>query len=318
MRKTLCALLLLSGLLATPISLAWAVQGTTLFGGEAFGASIGSSVTGTTTFADTGTLPLSGGELDATPISLLTPFSSGAVSQSVTTGLDVEVQSTATTSGIVLAVPLSETLVTASSITAQSFATCDSASGTSVITNLVVGSATITATGAVDQTVISDFGTLVLNEQIPTSNGITVNAFDLTTPEGFRVIIASAQSDVTCLGFVTGGGWITLNGDKGTFGFQAGKDGLNAPNGNLEYHDHGTGMNLKATSVVSYTGSGTTRTFSGNAQINGTPGFTYSVTVQANGGAGLDTFSISVYGSSSTLVYGASGTLGGGHIQLSV
>ena len=316
MRKYLALLLLIAGVLATPVSLGWGEQGTTYFSGEAIGVSIMVPFINTATYADTGVLPLSGGQIAATPIFLPAPFTSGFVSQSTTNGGDVEATSTVTVSGTVLPVPISETQIIAGSATAQSFATCDSAYGTSSITSLMVGSTSITPNGAVDQTVNGVFGTIVLNEQIPIPNGITVNAFDLLTPDGVRVIIASAQSSVNCLGFVTGGGWITANGQRGTFGFEAGKDSSAAPNGNLEYHDHGSGMNVKATSVTSYTGSGTSRTFGGYALINGVPGYTYAVTVQANGGVGLDTFSVSIYDSSLALVYGASGTLGSGHIHI--
>jgi len=114
--------------------------------------------------------------------------------------------------------------------------------------------------------------------------------------------------------FVTGGGWIPVSGDKGSFGFVAGyKDHNTSPSGNLEYNDHGTGMQVKATDVLSYGGSGTTRTFSGDAEINGQAGFTYTVTVQDNAepGAGQDTFSIQLSNG-----YSASGILGGGNIQI--
>ena len=55
-----------------------------------------------------------------------------------------------------------------------------------------------------------------------------------------------------------------------------------------------------------------------HANYNGASGYTYKVTVQDNGepGAGADTFTITVYNSSSAQVYTDSGTLGGGNIEI--
>src|SRR2546422_364195 len=93
------------------------------------------------------------------------------------------------------------------------------------------------------------------NAETPTSNGMVVNALDLSTVDGVQVLVSSVSASVsslslglspgssavqvghssfiqpmhaiiTCPDFVTGGGWITVTdgsgNDKGTFGFVAG------------------------------------------------------------------------------------------------
>src|SRR2546422_11376445 len=45
-------------------------------------------------------------------------------------------------------------------------------------------------------------------------------------------------------GFLTGGGWIVYNGNKATFGVGGGCKHGSPTWGHLEYHDHGTGLNV--------------------------------------------------------------------------
>ena len=59
--------------------------------------------------------------------------------------------------------------------------------------------------------------------------------------------------------FMTGGGWIVHNGFKANFGVGGGcKHGSGLPGqetdywGHLEYHDHGTGLNVHWTSITAY------------------------------------------------------------------
>jgi hypothetical protein len=347
---------------------------TTTFSGRAFGLSVQAPLVSLSPLGDTGQLPPSGGEIDATPISAQTQYADAQVLLSVTMGSGSKAESQAAIANAVL-LPGTTTQVTADFLMSESVATCTGTSGFSEIANLQVAGQPVTVTGQPNQ-VFSVPGvlTLVIDEQITTSDGITVNALDLTTVGGIQVIVASAESDITCAAstssssstsvststetstvtstatstvtstatststitstatstsstsasststiqsphdFVTGGGWIPVSGDKGSFGFVAGYKGHDtSPSGNLEYNDHGTGMKVKATSVLSYGGSDNIRTFSGDAEINGQPGFTYTVTVQDNGepGAGQDTFSIQLSNG-----YSASGILGGGNIEI--
>src|SRR4029077_3734135 len=114
--------------------------------------------------------------------------------------------------------------------------------------------------------------------------------------------------------FVTGGGWITgPSGAKENFGVAGGiKQGQFW--GHLTYIDHGpNGPQVKGTGVTAYTvTNATTRHIEGAAQVNGQDGFTYKVDVADNGEPGRnDTFTLALSNG-----YNATGTLGGGNIQL--
>ena len=122
-----------------------------------------------------------------------------------------------------------------------------------------------------------------------------------------------------CSDRVTGGGWIlSPTGTKASFAVSGGiKRGT--LRGHLTYVDHGAkgskanDMKVKGTGITVYTVvNATTRHIEGTAEINGVPGFTYSVDVADNGERGRnDTFSLTLSNG-----YTASGTLAGGNIQL--
>ena len=331
----------------------------TSFSGRAFVLQATAPIVGTVTLADTGPLPSQGGELDASLLQANTPLAQAEVLSAFTTGFHSTAQSEASVANIVL-LPGSPNQVTADFIRADTTATCNGVSGSSELVNLKVGSQTIVVAGTPNQTVIiPGVLTLVINGQTSSSSGgtnsITVNAIDLTTIDGIRIIISSASSDVTCVtttattatatvtvtttvtttttasqtqtttsqpvDFMTGGGFIIVNGAHANFGFNAGyKPSKTTVSGQLTYIDHGTGMKAKATSIDRYynpNGStGTTRTFSGQAEVNGVSGFYFTVTVTDNGepGKGNDYFSITLTGPN--FYYHQGGTLGGGNIEL--
>ena len=112
---------------------------------------------------------------------------------------------------------------------------------------------------------------------------------------------------------VTAGGWITgtPSGAKANFGLVA-RDPA-SPSGNVNYVDHGTGMHVKSTSITAYViVDADTRRIQGTAEIDGVAGFTFVVVVSDLGEPGKnDTFSISLSSG-----YAASGTLGGGNVQI--
>ena len=293
------------------------------FSGRAMGVSVTLPIA-TLNLADTGQLPSQGGEIDATVLHVNNQLVTADVLLSVTMGFDDTAQSTAATSDVTL-LPSSQNQITADFVRADSQATCSGATGSSEIANLKIGGQSVTVTGSPNQTVsVPGIFTLVINEQTSSSDGtsnITVNALDLKLATGEQVIVSSAHSDITCgttqtvtKDFMTGGGYIIVNNDHGNFGFVAGfKPGDNTVSGQLNYIDHGTGMHLKSIDITSYSGSGNTRTFSGDAQINGVSGYTFTVTASDNGnpGAGKDTFSIQLSNG-----YSASGVLAGGNIKL--
>ncbi len=138
----------------------------------------------------------------------------------------------------------------------------------------------------------------------------------------------------------TGGGWITpsvpvtstatgpvrtaATNSKATFGFVASAtvqaDGnLGDFQGELSYHDHGTGLRLHSLVVgkVAVDPTTHTATFSGTAEVETTSGsaaHAFTVTVHDGGepGVGVDSFDIVI----PDLAYEGSGLLGGGNIQV--
>jgi len=140
-------------------------------------------------------------------------------------------------------------------------------------------------------------------------------------------IIVPPENTVPC-DFVTGGGFIV---GSGTSSLAAGAKanfavGGGAKNGafwgHLEYNDHRTSppMRVHGTAVTGYFlgGKPNERVITGNARINGTDGFTYTVEVtdSAEPGRGVDDFSISLSnGYAAGLEYG-DGPIAGGNIQL--
>ena len=112
---------------------------------------------------------------------------------------------------------------------------------------------------------------------------------------------------------VTGGGWIPWTGNKGTFGLTAKADASGTPRGNLTYQDHGIlARTVKSTSITYVRVNGNCSDIGGTATVNGAGAFGFQVRVCDNGEPGTtDTFSIAMSDG-----YMASGTLGGGNIQI--
>ena len=139
-------------------------------------------------------------------------------------------------------------------------------------------------------------------------------AFDTSALVGFQDFCSPPPSTAGVK--ITAGGWITtVTGDKGTFGLTAKANATGAPSGNLTYQDHGLlARTVKSTAItsVTLTGAGNCAQILGNARVNGTPGFGFQVDVCDNGEPGdSDTFSIVMSDG-----YMASGTLGGGNVQV--
>jgi hypothetical protein len=107
---------------------------------------------------------------------------------------------------------------------------------------------------------------------------------------------------------ITAGGWIPVPGGKATFGLTA--KGNNS--GNLTYQDHAEDRTIKSTAITSVTVSGNCARVLGRATDNGTPaGFDVNVCDNGEPGKDSDTFSILMSNG-----YTASGTLGGGNVQI--
>jgi len=282
------------------------------------------------TLVDAGPLPPSGGAEEASLLNASVPgLLTAEVLHATTTGQGNASQSEASVAELALTVGGNS--ISAGFLEARATAMCTdggaAATGSSDITSLSVNGQTIAISGARNQTVEFPGGRVVINEQASGGQGdITVNALHVIVDGVANVIISSAHADITCQpappppgcrgeDFVTGGGWITGTpfGAKGNFGVAGGiKQG--AWWGHLTYFDHGQdGPRVKGTGVTSYiVVNATTRHIEGNAQVNGTDGFTYEVDVVDNGEPGSqDVFTIRLSDG-----YRASGTLAGGNIQL--
>jgi hypothetical protein len=286
----------------------------------------------TTTLADTGPLPSSGGAQEASLLTANVPgLLDAAVLHATTVGQGNASRSEASVAQLSLTVGGQS--ISADFLMSRAEASCSSgsaaASGSSEIVGLVVNGQAIDVSGAPNQTVSLPFGagTIIINEQSGGPGDITVNALHVIVTGVADVVIASAHADITCAAppppppcpgadFVTGGGWITgtPTGARANFGVAGGiKNG--AFWGHLTYVDHGAGgPKVKGTGVTAYSIlDSTTRHIEGTAEVNGAGGFTYWVDVSDKGEPGRsDTFSISLSNG-----YTAGGTLGGGgNIQL--
>jgi len=307
-------------------------QGTpATFAGSASTLSINSPMT-SLTFGGTGPLSPTGGWVNAPMSEVQTTLASAEMLTSVAMGQVQQAESEAAVGSLVL-LPDSAYQIKADFAMSRAFSTCSSAWGDAEIANLQVAGNPIQVTGAPNQ-VVDVFGvaTLTIDEQTRTSNGITVNALDLSTVDGVQVIVDSTYSAISCptsngvglsnppaaslrfnpmfgvpitsascLDFTSGGGWIpsaSISGGKATFGFSAGyKQGGISPTGEVEYHDHADGQfNVHSLDVLYY-GCGidaNSRGFGGDAELNHVSGYCYEVFIHDNGepGRGVDEFSI--------------------------
>lgn len=132
-----------------------------------------------------------------------------------------------------------------------------------------------------------------------------------------RVLLVSAyQPDAK--GFVTGGGWLEMDGYKRTFGFVAQVQRTGSIKGSLEYQRHGLGFNVKSCAIDwVYAPNLSEGYFSGWATINGEGSYRFYAAVLDSGEPGRgDYFSLWVYDSSGTLVFADWGYLSGGNIVI--
>ena|SRR5438445_5241808 len=340
MRFTLACLLLILGV-------AWAssAQADVTYSGRAFGAFVNVNllgVTGQETLSDTGELPPSGGlQTNQLETVSIPGVLSATIMPTMTSGANGVARSEASLAGLML-LPGNAAAVTASFVRAESEATCNGVRGATEVADVTFGGQAIMVDPFApnqtfvipDPTVGPPVATLIINEQKTSSGGgtqdITVNALHLTvTVSGVvaaEVILSSAHSDVqgcpgcppkpACADFVTGGGWIKVGNSKANFGFNAGyKPNATTPEIHFNYIDHNSGMQMKATTISVYRKGDTitSRHMEGNAEIDGVPGFTYSIDVADNGEPGQNTDTLYISLSNG---YKAGGALGGGNIQL--
>ncbi|TMI02017.1 MAG: hypothetical protein E6H43_07315 [Betaproteobacteria bacterium] len=303
------------------------------YGGDATGAVVTVTATGTTIRAATNSLSISGGEADAAlsvgdiPGSatggVVTLAASALSSVVIGTGADTRAHAAMGAVGLTV----SGNQISSDFLMARSNASCGpSVAGSSELVNLVINGQPITVTGAANQTVTLSNGSVVINEQVPTVGGtsgeLIVYALHVLTHDTITgqpiadVALGNADAKIDCAAgwspgenWVSGAGWIPGAGGSGkaTFGFVAGPGGQ--PNrGHLTLKDHSTGETVHGTVIFNFTEclSGQSH-FEGNDQ-NGF-GFQVDTADNADPGAGRDTFTISgAYSNPGPL-------LGGGNIQ---
>ena len=304
------------------------------FGGYATGAQVTVPTTGTTVRAASGSLPPTGGTVEASLLTASIPstLTGGAVSLSAGTMHSAAVGLTATdaeASQESVNLTISSNQITADFLMAHSTASCGPAvAGSSQITNLVVNGQTITVTGGANQTVALPNGALTINEQTPNvgtnSATLTVTALHVTTYDSITgaqladAMLSTVQAEIQCPvtdpggSSTTGGGWIPVSTGKGTFGFVGAVQPDASVKGHIVYIDHTTGYQVQSTMIqtVSSSTCSTQITATGTDNVLGTVSITVNVT---DGGAGgtNDMFSIT------TDDYTAGPTaLGGGNIQV--
>jgi hypothetical protein len=161
---------------------------------SAFGASV--------SVGDTGALPTSGGSQSASLLNLnVLGLATVGLLQGTTSGSGD--QSTSQASLVSVSVPivgLTADIVKSTS-TAQCSGTTPSVSGSSELVNVTLLGLPISAPMPNVAIVAPGGISVILNEQTSTVNGnqgsITVNAIHVTGP-GIDIVVASAESDITC------------------------------------------------------------------------------------------------------------------------
>lgn len=289
--------------------------------------------------SNTGDLPSSGGAQEASLLQASVPgLLTAEVLHAAAVGQGKASRSEASVANVNLTVGGHG--VSAGFLIARAAAVCKAGaatvSGSSELATLVIDGNTVTIATQPNQTVALlgvggvEVGRVIINEQTSSASGgfgeITVNALHVVVDSLADVVISHAHADINCAGeragsdFVTGGGWITgtPSGVLANFGVAG---GIKQGNfwGHLNYIDHGAGLHMRGTGVTAYAAScdTTSRHIEGTAEINDQGGFAYKVDVADNGEPGRnDTFALTVTDSSGATVYGASGALVGGNIQL--
>jgi hypothetical protein len=172
----------------------------TSFSGRARPLSV--SAIATVSIGDTGALPSTGGSKSAALLDLnLLGFASVGLLKGTTSGSGDESTSSATLVSVSLPIVGLSADVVKSTSTATCSGTTPSVSGTSDLVSVTVLGMPISAPMPNVSIVLPGGISVILNEQTSTVNGnqgsITVNAIHVTGP-GIDVVVASAESDITC------------------------------------------------------------------------------------------------------------------------
>jgi hypothetical protein len=304
------------------------------YGGDATGAEVTVTATGTTVRAATGSLSISGGMAEASlPVGDIPSSATGGAVSFAASALHSAVIGTGGTTRAeaslgAVGLTVSGNQITADFLMARSAASCGpSVAGSSEILNLVVNGQTISVTGAPNQTVSLPNGSVIINAQVPTIDGtsgqLSVTALRVLTHDTITgapiadVLATTVDARIDCAAgsspgeeWISGGGWIPGENGVGraTFGFVAGPGG-SPYRGHLTLKDS-NGTTIHATVITQATmcnGTGGDSTFTVQDTNNNV--FEVIVNDTAEPGAGVDSFSINGPG------YSNAGQLAQGNIQ---
>lgn len=299
-------------------------------------SALGLPITVPLTVSDTGELDPTGGMRDANFLNVGTPAPLAvdlSVASAVTVGSGHTTDSTASVTG--LNVDISSGLVQIGADVLQSNAIATCASGTasytakSTVLGLVINGKTYLANGSPNQTItLPNLATIIINEQDTVNGRKFVNALHVIVNGALAglvkadVVVSHADVGITCgttttpncpvQDFVTGGGYVMMNGAKANFGFVGGLK-PNGLQGHLQFNDKSaTGPRISGKTVTSYSGTGLARQVVYGCTVNGTAS-TCTMNVTDNGEPGTsDLFGLSTSGGYAT----GSQVISGGNIQL--
>jgi hypothetical protein len=286
------------------------------YGGDATGAEVTVTATGTTIRAATGSLSISGGMAEASlPVGDIPSSATGGAVTLAASALHSSVVGTGATTRAeasmgAVGLTVSGNQISADFLMARSTASCGpSVAGSSDLLNLVVNGQAISVTGSPNQTVSLPNGSVIINAQVPTIDGtsgqLSVTALRVLTHDTITgapiadVLLTTVDARIDCAAgsspgddWISGGGWIPGElGGRATFGFVAGPGGTSV-RGHLTLKDHSSGVVIHGTVMTSMT-----ECSSGVSHFEGTDtrNNAFQVDVDDNGepGAGQDTFTIS-------------------------
>ncbi|BCW95327.1 MAG: post-COAP-1 domain-containing protein [Fimbriimonadales bacterium] len=169
---------------------------------------------------------------------------------------------------------------------------------------------------ATDSLAVSESGSVSWVWSPPFAGTFTVWA--VSDGSNWQQVMLVTAYQPSAFGFITGGGWLELDGARQTFGFVAQVQRNGTVRGSLEYQDHGWRLNLKSFVIDwVYTPNAQEGYFSGLATLNGSGSYRFWVAVWDGGTPGAnDAFMLWVYDDSNMLVYSAWGTLASGNLMI--
>ena len=175
------------------------------YSGRAIAARLSATGMTTQTAGDTGELPSAGGFLTAQAFNISLTlndelFTAASVADTVQ-GVNDETTASSHLGTLKFTInqgTQDEVVIRICGLSSEASASCEGMSGSSDVECLWIGDECPHVTGGVNQVFeLPGGGTLILNEQIETSNDITVNAAHITLADGSELILGTSRAGVT-------------------------------------------------------------------------------------------------------------------------